>query len=492
MMITMASCDRLGTVYIGESAVYRVIPPAHVNNVREILKIIGVGVEGVIETSVCDPSSVPSSLEIQAGAMTLTHRRVARISYPHEWCAKMLQDAALFHLDLSEKLLRKGITLKDAHPWNLLFEKGTPTFVDFTSLVTTESLFNEDYLKANQTHARASDNKRLGMLVHEIYKRMFQPYFINPLIFYECGERDQVRPLIEITTLNASTSTISLRECLPKRKIGRSALKKMLRLITHERTKKNVFADLHETANLGQFYSKMRQLVQSLRTTLGGSAYATYYQQKGEEQDLVYSNDWNAKQKSVHRALSQPNIRTVLDVACNTGWFALMAEKLGKEVVAFDIDEGCVEALYSQVSQSGLNILPLVMSFSALTPDRYSIHDGRKVLINATDRLRSDSVLALGIIHHLVLGLGLSFDEVLDTLISLCNKQLVIEFVEPHDPMIQGEPSFFPAFYKNNSLLLNYDRQSLISRIESRGFQVITHASHPSSRAILICDRYTQ
>jgi SAM-dependent methyltransferase len=236
----------------------------------------------------------------------------------------------------------------------------------------------------------------------------------------------------------------------------------------------------------------MRQLVQSLRTTLGGSAYATYYQQKGEEQDLVYSNDWNAKQKSVHRALSQPNIRTVLDVACNTGWFALMAEKLGKEVVAFDIDEGCVEALYSQVSQSGLNILPLVMSFSALTPDRYSIHDGRKVLINATDRLRSDSVLALGIIHHLVLGLGLSFDEVLDTLISLCNKQLVIEFVEPHDPMIQGEPSFFPAFYKNNSLLLNYDRQSLISRIESRGFQVITHASHPSSRAILICDRYTQ
>ena len=318
---------------------------------------------------------------------------------------------------------------------------------------------------------------------------MFRPYFINPLIFYECGERKRVRPCIEDSTLNASTSVISSRECMPKLRLGRSVVKKLSRLVAIKRIEKRTFSRLIETADLEQFYSEMRRLVQSMYVTVGRSAYSEYYQQKGEQQDLSYSNDWNAKQKAVHNALNLPTIRSVLDVACNTGWFALMAEKLNKDVVAFDIDEGCIETLYGQVKQTGLNVLPLVMNFTELTKDRYSIHDGQKVLINAAQRLRSDSVLALGIIHHLALGLGLSFDEILDSLTPLCNKQLVIEFVEPSDAMIQTEPSFFPAHYKNNSIMSGYDKQTLISRLRTRGFEVTTAPSYPDTRIILICER---
>jgi hypothetical protein len=131
------------------------------------------------------------------------------------------------------------------------------------------------------------------------------------------------------------------------------------------------------------------------------------------------------------------------------------------------------------------------MNFIQLTQDRYSIHDGNKVLTNAVERLRSDSVIALGIIHHLVLGLGLSFDDVLDSLIALSKKQLVIEFVDTNDAMICNEPEFFPAYFKNRDLISTYDMQTLIAKIESRGFVVEVRTSHPGTRKMLVCNRRT-
>lgn len=491
MMLKVASCDSQGSVYIGETTVYRPVVAAHAENLREVLKIVGGGIDGVIETTVCADEDLPAELKGQ-GALTLRHRKVAYVSYPHEWCATMLQDAAAFHLSLSEQLLAKGLVLKDAHPWNILFDRGRPVFIDFTSIVTEQGMFAEAYLEANRQFRDASNACRMTMLVREIFARMFQPYFLNPLLFYACGERDHVRPRIENTTLNAATGTIALRECLPRRRIGRSTIKKITRFIKARKSERRAYAKLDGASHLGTFYADMRRHVQSLPVAMGASAYSAYYSEKGEDQDRSYSEAWNAKQKSVHDALDSPDIRSVLDVACNTGWFALMAEKLGKSVVAFDIDEGCIETLYAQVRHSRLNVLPLVMNFTQLTKDRYSIHDGNKVVINATQRLRSDAVIALGIIHHLVLGLGMRFEEVLDSLMGLCGKRLVIEFVDPDDAMIRNEPSFFPAYFNNREIISGYDMRTLIGLIEARGFDVSVRASHPDTRKMLVCDRRGQ
>lgn len=491
MMLNVASCDSQGSVYIGDSAVYRPVVAEHADQVLEVLQIVGSGIDGVIETSVCEGDALPQELAGLA-PLILQHRKVAYVSYPHEWCATMLQDAAIFHLALSERLLAKGLTLKDAHPWNILFDHGQPVFVDFTSLTTGQGLFSEEYLLSNRQYRDAPVQKRMVALVREIFARMYQPYFLNPLTFYACGERDRVRPRIENTTLNASTSTISLRECLPKSRIGRSTVKKAARFFKARKSESRAYAKLDGDSNIVAFYADMRRHVASLPVAIGASAYSAYYSAKGEDQDRSYSDAWNAKQKSVHDALNSPEIASVLDVACNTGWFALMAEKLGKRVVAFDIDEGCIETLYMQVRDARLNVLPLVMNFTQLTQDRYSIYDGNKVLINAVERLQSDSVIALGIIHHLVLGLGLRFDEVLDSLMALSKKQLVIEFVDSDDAMIRNELEFFPAYFKNRDLLSGYDMQTLIARIEVRGFDVKVQASHPETRKMLVCNRRTQ
>ena len=129
------------------------------------------------------------------------------------------------------------------------------------------------------------------------------------------------------------------------------------------------------------------------------------------------------------------------------------------------------------------------MNFTEMTKNRFSINDGNTVILSAESRFKSDSVIALGIIHHLVLGLGMSLKEVIQSLDSLCQKQLVIEFVELEDPMIQNEPSFFKAFFKDESISNNYKMEELVSLLESFGYSVIIEKSYPSTRKILVCEK---
>src|SRR5262249_54481120 len=75
-----------------------------------------------------------TGLVLEGYGMVLRHRSVPFTSYPNEWCAAMFKDAALTYLKLFEELIPRGLTLKDTHPWNLLFEGAKPVYVDITSI----------------------------------------------------------------------------------------------------------------------------------------------------------------------------------------------------------------------------------------------------------------------------------------------------------------------------------------------------------------------
>jgi SAM-dependent methyltransferase len=490
-MLEIASCDRQSAVYLDEDAVYRVVHIGHENSVSQLLKAVD-AIDGIVATEISTDKELLATLSPKGHKLVLKHKKIEYISYPHEWCASMLKDAALFHLELSRKLIAQGLFLKDAHPWNILFEKGRPVFVDFTSIVTRDSLFAEVYLDANRSHKMDSAEVRLAWIFKEIFERMYIPYFVQALCGYAFGQHSRVRKVIEETTLNTSTSLISLHDCFPGRQGMRQlplVIAKLFGLLRVRMQIKNDINRLIEKKDVTIFSAEMNALVSNLKVEVGNTAYSNYYELKGENNAWNYSDSWNDKQKSVYSALNISEIRSVLDVACNTGWFAILAEKLGKHVVAFDIDEGCIEKLYSRVKNDQLDILPLVLNFTAMTQDRYSIVDGKKVLINATQRLCSDSVIALGIIHHLTLGVGLSFNEILDKLMPLCRKQLVVEFIDSDDEMIQSEPTFFPAYCNDRSIISGYKMQTLIDLIEAQGFDVSVLASHPVTRKILVCNR---
>src|SRR5262245_16779020 len=78
--------------------------------------------------------SEPADLTLDGYGMVLRHTSVPFVSYPNEWCAAMFKDAALAYLDLLKELVQRGLTLKDTHPWNLLFDGAKPLYVDMTSI----------------------------------------------------------------------------------------------------------------------------------------------------------------------------------------------------------------------------------------------------------------------------------------------------------------------------------------------------------------------
>ena len=55
------------------------------------------------------------------------------ISYPYEWSFGQLKDAALLTLELQERALAKGLTLRDASAYNIQFDGGGPVFIDTLS-----------------------------------------------------------------------------------------------------------------------------------------------------------------------------------------------------------------------------------------------------------------------------------------------------------------------------------------------------------------------
>jgi hypothetical protein len=55
------------------------------------------------------------------------------ISYPYEWSFGQLRDAGLLTLELQERALVRGLTLRDASAYNIQFDGGRPVFIDTLS-----------------------------------------------------------------------------------------------------------------------------------------------------------------------------------------------------------------------------------------------------------------------------------------------------------------------------------------------------------------------
>ncbi|HRE31026.1 MAG TPA: class I SAM-dependent methyltransferase, partial [Candidatus Berkiella sp.] len=435
-------------IYMDENYIYRLLPKLEADFFLNVVSKLAPKLQEDIISAL--PIQQDVGVKKNIDQVILAHKKIQFISYPHEWCASMLKDAALFHLKLQMGLLNSDLYLKDAHPWNILFEKGKFKFVDLPSIITKNKLENIDYVPAP-----SGELNREHYYFNQIMKIMFVPYFFKPICGYAYGKRSWVQKRLEQTTLNASTDFMKLKDCFPQKKVNGQNILRVVKLLQNTRKVESLLSS--QSGGIEKNLAKLYKLIQHIDVSIGHSAYKNYYALKGEANPYEYNSAWNAKQKNVHRELQDGNILSVMDVACNTGWYSIMAEKLGKQVVALDHDEACIEELYNQVTMHSYNILPIWRSFLELTQNRYSISSGKKVLIDFAERMQCDAVIALGIVHHLVLGMGLTFETIFEKFQKCTKKKLVVEFVHLDDEMIVKHTEFFAAYHKDKSQFRNYD-----------------------------------
>ena len=414
----------------------------------------------------------------------LRHPRIRVISYPHEWCAEMLHRAALAHCRLLAAVAKQGLTLKDAHPWNILFDDTREVFVDVGSIVPLATLADLDYLKNVRERSHPT-------LAGEVFRVMFLPYFLLPLAFHQAGLGEIARSMLWRFPLNGATRHPNLTDyiCAASPRSWRRTLR-AIRLANQTSSRfQALCGDLEQSGSLDQFADGLADLVSGLTPSPSTSAYSNYYAAKGEEHSLDRPETWNAKQLGVRAALDQPGIRTVLDMACNTGWYSHLAARLGKQVTALDIDDACISEVYRNARTAGERIVPLVADLTRPTPDRQRSLDGELLLIASNRRLRGDIVLALGILHHLVLGAGIPLTDALEQLAEPADHSLLVEFVGLDDELVTNEPGFFKALSRNPARFTGFTLRAAQEGLVAMGWDVSVLPSFPGTRSLISCKR---
>jgi hypothetical protein len=350
--------------------------------------------------------------------------RVDFISYPYEWCFGQLQDAATLTLDIQQRAIAKGFTLRDSSAYNIQFHGGRPVLIDTLSLEPWE-----------EGRAWAA------------YKQ-FCEQFLLPLTLM--SQRDVRCGTLLRNYLDGIPLDLGSR-LLPRRSWG--SPRSLIHLHLHAWAQGRYADTAVTSAANGRSMSRkaLLTLVESLKAAVRGLSWRA----AGTEwADYTEDNNYTvaaaqAKRDMVVDHIRKAGARTVWDLGANTGEYSRAAHEVAPLVISFDLDPAAVERNYRRVrrdDESG--ILPLIQDLTNPSPSQGWA--GRERL-SLAERGPADAVLALALIHHLAIGHNLPLERVAAYL-SRLGRVLVIEFVPKTDGQVHrlllSRPDIFPSYTK--------------------------------------------
>ncbi len=353
--------------------------------------------------------------------LQLLHPKVPVPTYPWEWTPSQWRAAADLTLSLCAEALDEGWVLKDATPLNILFEGSRPVLVDVLSFERWDPAPKEypshiwlaygQYVRTfllpllmNRMLSwplALSLFKRDGYEPADLYKALSWPQRLSRAAFW---------PVTLAARLEAKAGEKIAVKTAPQHKSPELALHLL----------KKTLADLRN-----QTQRAMPEYTGSEWSNY--TATLTHYTAQESAQKL----DW------VRKVLEEVRPARVLDIGANTGVFSALAAQHGAEVVALERDAAAAERLYRMSCNSKLSIQTLHADLARPTPAvGWENHETSSLL----DRLeaKSDLVLMLAVIHHLILMEQIPVDAILELAYKLTRRYLVLEWVPVADPMYQS------------------------------------------------------
>jgi 2-polyprenyl-3-methyl-5-hydroxy-6-metoxy-1,4-benzoquinol methylase len=458
--------DPAGKLIQIEGRIFRLVNPSGVRGVRAFLdsKVTRELQEQrhFVQTRVLDPAEASMflrqvDLPIPAGSLVLEHQRVDFPSFPYEWPAEMLHAAGTLTVELACAYLDEGIGLKDATPYNVLFDGPCPLFVDVLSfeerdpleltwlaygqLVRTFLLPLALNKYCSSAPASLFLARRDGLEPEEVYRQLSLLLKLRP-------------PFLTLTTLPrwlASWFPANKSAC--KQATNAEQAKFILSLL------------LRRTRRM------LRRLEPRTSTTSNWSGYSSLnsYATEGRR----------AKRTFVEQALREFRPKRLLDVGSNLGEYGEMAARLDCAVVAVDSDPVVAGQLWRRARSEKLNILPLVVDFARPSP---AVGWRNQESTSFLERARGqfDMVFMLAVVHHLLIKERVPLQEIVDLSAELTTNILVVEFVPPDDPM------FRQLARGQEKLHADLDRTSFEDACRKRYFIVRSLQLEGSSRRLYV------
>jgi hypothetical protein len=377
---------------------------------------------------------------------TLQPEPVHPISYPYEWCFEQLQDAALLTLTVLKTALQHGMILKDATPYNIQFHKGRPVFIDTLSFDTY--------------------NPKQPWIAY----RQFCQCFLFPLYLEHYLKTDIQRIL---STYIDGIPVDFVAKLLPLK--SRLSLGVWLHVYLQHTASTSTRAN-KQTAAFSK--KKLLDVISHLTNIITNfpvnktykTTWSNYYE------DTILSKEYlHEKEKIVRAFCENSTARSVLDLGANDGYFSKLFASRQMQVIATDADNRCISRLYQEVKKNNIeHILPLILDIANPSP-AIGFHNQERAAFH--DRIKTDLVAALALVHHLVIGKNISLPVLADYFNHIA-PELIIEFVPKEDEKVQQMLKSRPDTF------VDYD-QTHFERYFTAYFKIIAKEPVPGTHRIL-------
>lgn len=418
--------DPAGRVVVTHGRVFRVVDPSYKEVLLALLKSDfhdELVISGqLIHTKILQDSELASQLSesvlpASEDALVLEHSFISFPNYPFEWPPEMLYEAAVLTLNIMETLLDHGHGLKDASPYNVLFDGPRPVFIDVASIERREAC--DPTWRAYAQFVRTFVlpllvDRYFGIGLDQTF-RVHRDGLDSEHVYRMSSSWQRLRqPFLTLTSLPSWLSHLNphryQRIYQPRRSSSQDQASFILRR---------------------QLRGLRRKLAAVQPNDSRNSTWKNY-----EDEEQQREHYLPAKKQFVATVLAENKPNSVLDVGCNRGFFSMLAARAGCSVIAIDQDPVVVGAVWKQACEQSLNILSLVVDLTRPTP---ALGWRNSETLSFLERARGsfDCVLMLAVIHHMLVTERIPLDEIFRLAVELTTNLLIVEFVSPDDRMFQ-------------------------------------------------------
>ncbi|MFI5151877.1 MAG: hypothetical protein ACHQET_01005 [Chitinophagales bacterium] len=384
----------------------------------------------------------------QALYKTLFPTQLTFISYPYEWSFDQLKDAALLTLRILKIAVNHGMILKDATPYNVQFYDGKPIFIDTLSF---------------EKHDPAKP---------WIAYRQFCECFLFPLLLEHYLVADMQKLLAVFLDGIPVKTTASLLPARSKLKMSTWLHVYLQQSVSGRKANQSKARDSFSKEKLIRLIDHLKSSIHSLNfKDKLKSTWNNYY-----SETILSKSYLSEKEKIFRDFLQKAGQGTVLDLGANDGYFSSIAAERNPLVIAADFDSKCINRLYlSTKEKKQKNIIPICIDISNPSPALGFRNAEREPFLK---RAKSETVLALALIHHLVLSKNIPLADLAEQFMELTHKSLIIEFVPIQDEKAQQ------LIENKSNYHMPYDPQTFEERF-NRYFSIEKKALIPGTDRIL-------
>lgn len=330
--------------------------------------------------------------------LIVQHRRVRVVSYPQEWCPAMFKRAVRHIVDLALELAGHGLMLKDAHPWNVLYEGTAPVFIDWGSIVSIEE--SEPWSGLDEFHR----------------------FCLNPLKLMSRNLDHLARAMLPTDRGVTDSDVAALCGNLPSRRpAGIRARQRLARLTESIRGRLNHSAEPRRC--LTEELRRLREEVE--RVPVPEGAASTHVATRQDRRTASEAQD--ERTATLRRVIRSIGPATMLAIGGRDLMEVITPPPCEATLVAFDADPSWITDLYRQVDETQGAILPLIMDLTKPTP---SIGWGSHWAIDARERFRSQLVVAADV-AHLAKDRHFAMPLIVEGLAAFASRWLIVEWTNP-------------------------------------------------------------